>query len=370
MRLNRPPGVATNPEPTGGHRVGAGVVRTLSVAAVAAAACALSALPALASSSASAATGTAATTTTVNTPANGVYDDAYAGVAVPLTATVTSNAGGAVPTGTVTFVPQNVTPYAAIECTATLNADGVGTCSVTPPTGSWGFILYEATYSGDATYAQSTSTGEHKVVTWDITTTHLTFAPSPATEGNPVTLTATVMDQPLDSLAEAYGGADQVTFSIGGTAIPGCSDVNVTDPSDGPDNVATCTYTPTATGSVSIKAAYLGDDYAAPSSDTETLTVNPKAALATKTTVSVSPKTAAEKQLVTLSATVTSSTTPTGTVTFWVSTRKLCVATLSGGKGSCKAAFPNPGPKTIVGDYSGDSTHKTSSGTAPLTIDK
>ena len=60
----------------------------------------------------------------------------------------------------------------------------------------------------------------------------------------------------------------------------------------------------------------------------------------------------------------------TGTVTFWVSTRKLCVAKLSDGKGSCSAAFPNPGPKTIVGDYSGDSTHKASTGTAPLTIDK
>jgi hypothetical protein len=160
-----------------------------------------------------------------------------------------------------------------------------------------------------------------------------------------------------------------VTFSAGGTAIPGCSDVNVTDPSDGPDNVATCTYTPTATGSVSIEAAYLGDEYALPSSATETLTVDPASLYSTKTTVSV-PKTADEKTLVTLSATVTGGTTPTGSVTFWVSTRKLCVAKLSGGKGSCKASFPNPGPKTIVGDYSGDSTHKASSGSAPLTIEK
>jgi Bacterial Ig-like domain (group 3) len=367
MRMNRPLGVASNPEPARGHRVGAAAVRTLSVAALAAAACALSALPALA---ASAATGTAASTTTITSPANDVPVAADAGVAVPLTATVTSDpTGGADPTGTVTFAPTNVTPYAAIECTATLS-DGTATCDVTPPTGTWGFLLYEATYSGDATYAPSTSTGEHKVITWDITNTTLTFSPSPATVNKPDTLTATVTDEPMDALADAGGGADQVTFSIGGTAIPGCADVNVTDPSDGPDNVATCTYTPTATGSVSIEAAYLGDEYALPSSATETLTVGSATLLATKTAVSVSPKTAAEKTLVTLSATVTSSTTPTGTVTFWVSTRKLCVATLSGGKGSCKAAFPNPGPKTIVGDYSGDSTHKTSSGSAPLTITK
>jgi len=370
MRLNRPPDVATNPEPAGGRRVAAGVVRTLSVAAVAAAACALSALPAMAASSAPAA-GTVDTTTTVTNPANDVWVHADAGVAVPLTATVTA-ADGTTPTGTIEFIPQNVTPYAAIECSVLLNAEGTGTCDVTPPTGTWGFILYEATYTPTAgsEWTTSTSTGEHKVITWDITNTTLAFSPSSATVGKPDTLTATVTDEPKDALADAGGGADQVTFTANGTAIPGCSDVNVTDPSDGPDNVATCTYTPTATGSVSIKAAYLGDDYALPSSATETLTVGSATKLATKTTVSVSPKTAAEKQLVTLSVTVTSSTTPTGTVTFWVSTRKLCVVTLSGGKGSCKAAFPNPGPKTIVGDYSGDSTHNTSSGTAPLTIDK
>jgi trimeric autotransporter adhesin len=373
MRLNRSLGVASNPEPARGHRAGAGVVRTLSVAALAAAACALSALPALAASAAP--TGTAATTTTITYPANGTPVAEDAGVTVQLSATVTDSTGGAVTSGTVAFVPTNLpAPIPSVlECTAApLNSAGVATCNVTPAVGTWGFVLYEATYSGDATYATSTSTGEHKVITWDITTTHLTFSPSPATEGNPVTLTATVLDQPLDALADAYGGPDQVTFSIGGTAIPGCSDVNVTDPSDGPDNVATCTYTPTATGSVSIKAAYLGDDYALPSSDTETLTVDAPASIATKTTVSV-PKTAKAHTSVKMSVTVTSlsgSTIPTGTVTLWVSTRELCKGTLSDGKYSCEEGFPNPGPKTIVAKYSGDSTHKASSGSAPLTITK
>jgi Bacterial Ig-like domain (group 3) len=365
MRMNRPLGVASNPEPARGHRVGAAVVRTLSVGALAAAACALSALPALA---ASAPTGTAASATTITSPNPTVAADA--GVAVPLTATVASSpAGGAAPTGTVTFTPTNLpAPIPSnLICTATLS-DGTGTCDVTPAVGTWGFVLYEATYSGDTTYAPSTSTGEHKVITWDITSTALTFNPSTATAGKPDTLTATVTDEPKDALSKAAGGPDQVTFYANGVAISGCSDVNVTDPSDGPDNVATCTYTPTTAGNVSIKAAYLGDEYALPSSATKTLTVTSAADYSTKTTVSVNPKTAETKQLVTLSATVTGGTTPTGTVTFWVSTRKLCVATLSGGKGSCKAAFPNPGPKTIVGDYSGDPTHKTSSGSAPLTI--
>jgi hypothetical protein len=370
MRLNRPPGVASNPEPAGGHRAGAGVVRTLSVTALAAAACALSALPALASSSVPTQAGLIATTTTITAPADIVAEDA--GVTYDLSATVTSNTGDTVPTGTVTFTPTNLAaPIPAnVECTASLNAAGVATCPVTPAVGTWGFILYEATYSGDATHATSTSTGEHKLITWDITSTLLTFSPSPATEGDPVTLTATVTDQPLDALAEAYGGPDLVTFSIGGTAIPGCANVPVSDPSDGPDNVATCTYTPTAAGPVSITAAYLGDEYALPSSDTETLTVN-SPAHPSKTTVSVSPTTAYTRQAVKLSATVTSSgTIPTGTVTFWVSTRELCKGTLSNGKFSCEAGFPNPGPKTIVARYSGSPTVEASSGTAPLTIKK
>jgi hypothetical protein len=370
MRLNRSLGVASNPEPARAHRARAGVVRTLSVAALAAAACALSALPALAASAAPAQAGTIATTTTITSPANDVPVPADAGVSVPLTASVVSNTGDTVPTGTVEFIPQNVTPYAAIECSVTLNASGVGTCDVTPPTGTWGFILYEATYTPTAgsDWLTSTSTGEHKVITWDITTTHLTFAPSPATEGNPVTLTATVVDEPLDNLSGAGGGADLVTFTTGDTTI--CANVPVTDPSDGPDNVATCTYTPTATGSVSITAAYLGDEYALPSSDTETLTVN-SPAHPSKTTVSVSPTTAYTRQAVKLSATVTSSgTIPTGTVTFWVSTRELCKGTLSNGKFSCEAGFPNPGPKTIVARYSGSPTVEASSGTAPLTIKK
>jgi hypothetical protein len=380
MRLNRPPGVASNPEPAGGHRARAGVVRTLSVAALAAAACALSALPALAASSASAATGTVATATTITAPASNVYTYVHAGQSYTVTATVTA-ADGSVPTGTVAFtlVDYPGTPPAAFECTgadaATL-VDGTAQCTVTTAVGDYGFVLYEATYTPTAgsewTTSNSSGSGDHKVVTWDITSTLLTSSPTTATEGNPVTLTADVTDQGLDALASAYSATpDLVTFSIGGTAIPGCANIAVTDPSNGPNNIATCTYTPTTTGSVTIEAAYSGDQYALPSSDTETLTVNPKAAVPSKTTVSVSPNPADAHTAVKLSVTVTASgTTPTGTVTLWVSTRELCSGTLSGGKYHCEAGFPNPGGKTIVAKYSGSSTVEASSGTASLTIKK
>jgi hypothetical protein len=377
MRLSGPPGVASNPEPAGGHRAGAGVVRTLSVTAMAVAACAMFALPAGAATKhastvtasaspktayteapvklsatvkssgktptgrvafwfgtrrlcrgtlsrgktsctakfADAATkkitakytgdtthkmssgtvtvtiksippGMVATTTTVTTPAPtppNAYTYVYAGDSVALRATVASNTGNSVPTGTVTFAPVEFPPPgpppASLSCTATLAA-GVATCKVTAPVDSYGFTLYEATYTPTAgshwTTSNSTQAGiDHKLVTWDVTSTLLTFN-SPATVGDPVTLKADVTDQGGDALASAFSVApDVVTFTANGADI--CTNVPVTDtetaPND-PDNIATCKYTPTTAGPVTIEALYSGDDYALPSNDSNTLTVN------------------------------------------------------------------------------------------------
>jgi hypothetical protein len=299
-----------------------------------------------------------------------------AGQAFTLSATVTA-ADDSDPTGTVAFTavddPDPVPPN--MECTATVE-DGVASCNVQTEPETWGFLLYEATFTpttgSEWTTSNSANTGDHKLVTWDITSTLLTFSPKTATTGSPVTLTADVTDEPMDNLSGAASvKPDLVTFSIGGVTIPGCAGVAVTDPSDGPDNIATCTYTPTAPGPVAIEAAYSGDDYALPSTDTETLTVNnpvvPKHS--SKTAASASPTTAKIHQDVKLSATVTSSgKAPTGTVTFWVGSRKLCVATVSKGKASCTAKFVHAGKKTVVAKYSGDSTHDASTGTVAMTI--
>jgi hypothetical protein len=381
MRLNRPPGVASIPEPAEGHRAGAGVVRVLSVTAAAVAVCAMGALPAMASTahatkhsskttvsapktaythadvklsatvtggktptgtvtfwlgtkklchgtlskgktsceykfanpatktitgkysgssthkvSSGTATikvtnkpatppppGAVATTTTVTNPAANVYSYVNAGQSFTVTATVASNTGDSVPTGTVAFTLTQYpgTPPPALECTSVTLVDGNASCKVTTAVGDYGFVLYEATYTPTAGSEWTTSNSlqpgvDHKLVTWDITSTLLTFNPATATEGDPVTLKADVTDQGLDGLASAYSvKPDLVTFSIGGVAITGCANVAVTDPSNGPDNIATCSYTPTTATPVTITAAYSGDDYALPSSDQETLTVNP-----------------------------------------------------------------------------------------------
>jgi hypothetical protein len=393
MRLKRLPCVASNPEPAGGHRAGAGVVRTLSVTALATAACAMFVLPASAATAhttkhastttasaspktayteaavklsatvkssgktptgrvafwfgtrrlcrgtlsagktsctakfANAATkkitakytgdsthkvssgtvtvtiknkptpppapGKVATTTTVTDPTANAYSYVNAGQSFTVTATVASNTGDSVPTGTVAFTltqyPGPGTPPPALECASVTLVDGNASCKVTTAVGDYGFVLYEATYTPTVGSKWTTSNSlqpgvDHKLVTWDITSTLLTFNPTTGTAGDKVTLTADVTDQGLDALASAFPAEpDTVTFSIGGNPISGCTNRPVTDTeapnNDGPDNLATCTYTPTTAdataGSVTIKATYSGDDYALGSSDTETLNVNP-----------------------------------------------------------------------------------------------
>jgi hypothetical protein len=90
---------------------------------------------------------------------------------------------------------------------------------------------------------------------------------------------------------------------------------------------------------------------------------------ATTTSVSVSPKTEYVRTDAKLTATVKGSgKRPTGTVTFWSGTRKLCHGTLSRGSMHCYANFTDPGTKTIVGKYAGNASHKASSGSAKLTV--
>lgn len=232
--------------------------------------------------------GPIATTTTLTSPSSAAYSYVNAGAAFPLTATVAPTAGGSVPTGTVAFTayndPDPVPPN--MECTVLLTVadNGKAQCNVQTEIGTWGFLLYKATFTPTAGSEWTTSNSyvvgvDHKLVTWDITSTLLTFNPAAATAGDPVTLTADVTDEPLDALSAAASlKPDLVTFSIGGVAIPGCANVQVTDteaPPVDPDNIATCTYTPATSGPVTIVATYSGDDYALGSSDTETLTVNP-----------------------------------------------------------------------------------------------
>jgi len=88
---------------------------------------------------------------------------------------------------------------------------------------------------------------------------------------------------------------------------------------------------------------------------------------ATKTSVSVSPKTAFVDEVVKLSATVSGGKTPTGKVTFKINGHNICSVRLSRGKASCRVIVEGPGTFNVRGFYGGNATHKaSSSGVAKL----
>jgi large repetitive protein len=210
-----------------------------------------------------------ATTTTITSIAP---NDVAAGTPLTVTVTVASPAGAPAATGTVAVAPTaaGIAGLPGYSCTATLSG-GTGTCTITPPVGSYGFIFYDATYSGDATHAGSKYTGMYQVTVPDTTTTAVTFAPTGGTVGTPDTITATVTNQAGDNISSTAGGTGTVTFTIGGTAIAGCSAVPLTY-SMTTGNTATCSYTPTAVGSVTVTAAYSGDPDNLKSTGTGSLT--------------------------------------------------------------------------------------------------
>lgn len=352
MRLNRPQGAATD---SGTARVarrrlgaGLGAVRLLSVTVIAAATCSLWAGAASAATALPAA-GTTTTTTITNTsPGTDGAGDAY-------TINVTVTGAGGTPTGNVTVAPSDATLPTSYTCTAKLTA-GAGSCQVTPGAGTFGDVDYKATYSGDGTFAGSTS-GTFELIVPETTTTSL--SPGNAKPGA-VNLEATVVSQAMDNISPTAGGSGTVTFYNGGTVLKGCGAVSLAY-TDGGANIATCKVT-LAAGNYPITAKYSGDPNNLASNGSETLTVTggtppPPAKHATKTHGSANPKNAKVRHWVTLSATVTSpGRTPGGKVTFMSAGRVLCTARLSHGKAHCSYKFKAAGTHRMRAWYAGSST--------------
>jgi large repetitive protein len=351
MKLNRPQDAATESAQATGflrRRIGAGAIRVLSVTAVAAATCTLWAGAASAAPAVPAA-GTA-TTTTITNSSPGTVD-----AGDPYTIDVAVAGGGGTPTGTVTVSPSDATLPTSYSCTVTLAA-GAGSCQVTPGAGTFGDIDYTATYSGDGTFAGSTS-GTFVLIVPETTTT--TISPGTAAPGA-VTLEATVVGQAMGNISPAAGGSGTVQFSNGGTVIAGCGAAALTYDGGGA-NIAKCDVT-LAAGSYTIAANYSGDPNNLKSGVTETLVVKagtppPPVKHATKTRGSASPTSTKVRHLVTLSATVTSpGRTPGGKVTFMSAGHVLCTARLSHGKAHCSYRFKAAGKHEVRAWYAGSST--------------
>jgi Bacterial Ig-like domain (group 3)/FG-GAP-like repeat len=140
------------------------------------------------------------TTTTITSSSN----PSTFGQSVTFSATVTPKASG-IPTGTVTFREGST-----ILGTSPLNG---GTAQFTTATLAVGHHCIRASYSGDTSFAASTSPALHQVVHRATTTITLDSSLNPSTGGMSVTFTAAVVPQ--------YSGtpAGTVTFKNGSTIM-------------------------------------------------------------------------------------------------------------------------------------------------------
>jgi hypothetical protein len=272
---------------------------------------------------------TSTTTTLASTP-----NPSSSGQSVTLTATVSPSAAS----GTVEFFDGSTSLG-----TAPLSG---GTASLLTSALAVGSHSISATYSGDNSYASSTSAPLTQTVNTSPigTTTALTASPNPSTYGQSVLFTATV--SPGSGTGTPSG---TVTFLDGATTL-GSSAI-------GAGGVATLSASNLLVGAHSITAKYNGSStYSASASAVVTQTVN-KASTTTTLTSNRNPSNLG--QSVTFTATVSPSTA-SGSVQFLDGSTVLSTATLSAGRASLSTATLSAGSHSITAKYVGDARYNGS----------
>jgi hypothetical protein len=219
-----------------------------------------------------------------------------------------------------------------------------------------GAHLVESSYPGDASRSLSVSTtvslaGSSLLVT---TTTNLVAAPSPATAGETVTLTATIAPAPT--------GAPLGTVNFfNGETLLGMGTVN-------PSGVATFSTSALPTGTDSLSAVYSGNTTSATSTSAASMeTVSPATLAVTTTALVAAPAPAIAGQPVMLTATI--APTPTGaslgSVSFYNGVTLLGMGTVSvSGVAAFTTSSLPVGSDTLKAVYSGNTTSATSTSAA------
>jgi len=266
------------------------------------------------------------TTTVLASSAN----PSNAGVGITLTATVS----GASPSGSVTFKDG-----AATLGTATVSG-GVATLATSALTA--GSHSLTAVYAGDTLNNTSTSS----VLTQTInavastTTTSLASSVNPSTLGQGITLTATVTGN---------SPSGTVTFKDGATTL-GTGTVT--------GGVATLSTSVLAVGTHGVTAVYGGDAANLTSTSGALSQIVNKMTTATSLSSSLNPSTFG--QGVTLTATVSGGSNPSGTVTFLDGATTLGTGTLSAGVATFNTSTLSVTSHSITAVYGGDANNATS----------
>jgi Bacterial Ig-like domain (group 3)/FG-GAP-like repeat len=239
------------------------------------------------------------------------------GQAVPFVATVQTASGGAA-TGSVTFYDGS-----SQMGTATVSNNGGHNVAQFTFSGlPGGTHTITAAYSGDANYAASTSSALTETVTPASSSVSVGASANPASFGQAVVLTATVV--PSISGDQASGA---VTFFDGSSSL-GAANLS--------NNAAQISVANLALGSHSITASYAGDrNFAGSTSAALSEVVNPAP---TSTVVTSNANPAVVKTTVTFTATVSSPSagTQSGTVNFYLDGSSAAAASVNLSNGTAK----------------------------------
>ena len=283
-----------------------------------------------------------ATSSTALALTTGTNPSVY-GQSLTFTATVTGS--GSTPTGTVTFM-DGATPLGP----GTL--DGSGQATFTTSTLGAGPHSITAVYGGDGSFATSTSPALSQTVNQSLTTTALTTSKSPTVYGESVTFTATVA--PIAPGAGTPTGTVSFVDTTTSTTL-GSGAVNVS-------GQATLSTASLGTGAHTITATYSGDANFSTSNGSTGQNVSPGD---TTTTVATSKSPTVFGESVTFTATVTptlpSAGTPTGTVTFQDGGSTIGTGPVNGsGQATFTTSALSAASHTITAIYSGDGNFNTS----------
>jgi hypothetical protein len=227
-----------------------------------------------------------------------------------------------------------------------------GTASLSTSSLSAGSHSMTAVYSGDGSFAGSTSSIVTQIVNGGLiaTTTSLNASPNPSVFGQSVVFVAAVSPTsgsgtPTGHVTFMDGAATLGSFALDGSGVASFSTQSL------------------ATGTHSITAQYSGDTaYSGSSSPAATQTVN---AAGTTTTLTSNRNPSNPGQPVTFKATVSSSTA-SGTMQFFDGALLLGTSTVSGGSATLTTSLLSTGSHSITASYSGDVNYYGS--TSPVFI--
>ena len=272
------------------------------------------------------------------------------GQGTSFTSSVTSGTGGATPTGTVAFTSSTGTVLATAPLVN-------GTASATLTNLQGGNLTVSAVYSGDASYAPSTSPSAQLFIQPEPSALTVAIGGSPTIGGSyTVTVTDTVSSgQPSGPVTVALSGTSNSYTAALQPLTANSSSATVTIPAT---TAGTLTLSVTCTTSA---------NYSCYNPYTTTVTV----AKATPTlSISYSPNPPVSGASITLNAvvsTIGAAAAPTGSVTFSDNGTTLNAGQLNGGSTTTTGTVPTTATHSITATYAGDSNYNSVSTTAGST---